>query len=67
MRIRKPLFALGVFFFGSGIMFVSNGMPFLGEIRWESDNFTYAIPIWVFPALISFLLAGILLALSLAE
>jgi hypothetical protein len=57
---------LGIFFFGLGIIFVGGGVP-LGEITYEYNGYIYGLSDWVIPGIISFLLAAICLAWSIAE
>gem|GEM_PF-6123113 len=66
MHIRKTLFALGVFFFGVGIMFSGGGVQ-LGGISYANEGHILGISYWIVPAIISFLIAAILLAWSLTE
>lgn len=57
---------MGIFLFGLGIIFVEGGVP-MGNISYEYNGYIYAVSLWVFPAIFSFLLAAICLAWSFSE
>jgi len=57
---------LGIFFFGVGITFAGGGI-LVGGKSFTYGRYIIGIEYWVFPAMISFLLAGILLAQSFTE
>ena len=62
MRIRRPLFALGLFLFGLGIALV--GIETTGTVYVINGTACYP---GFFYALVSFLAAAIVLALSVRE
>ena len=66
MHIRKTMFSLGVFFFGVGIIFAGGGVG-LGGVTHCSQGYCYSVPYWIVPAIVSFLIAAILLAWSFVE
>lgn len=66
VRIRRPLLALGMFSFGVGVTFLAGGIP-LDTITYYSDHHIYYITYDSIIALVSFAVAGILLAWSFAE
>ncbi len=67
MHVRRPLFALGIFFFGVALVFLTGGVS-LGEINYFTSGFGFSsFSYSTIPALVSFLLAGILLAKSFTD
>ena len=66
MHIRRHLFALGIFFFGVGLVFVTGEIG-LGGVTYMNSGHGVTIGYAAFPAIVMFLLAAILLARSFAE
>ena len=66
MHVRKPLFVLGLFLFGVGLVFVTGEIG-LGGITYMNSGYGVSIGYAAFPAIVLFLVAAILLAWSFAD
>jgi hypothetical protein len=55
LHVRRAVLALGIFFFGFGMIFVRGGIP-LGGVTYASGGHIYGIQYWVIPAIVLFLL-----------